>query len=378
MEEVKNKKVFDLLEKSIVRVFNYETNEELKYNDIQFKFVESINNKNFKKYDLKCFIDGEILKYPRKYSIVWKCRCGSVNTMRYQKFLEKMIKTNVFCCCHCSQDKSYGEYYRANSKNIIKHNDMIYNENRKESYVYNFDNESEEFKTNYSKRNTVLSKEEFNSLYSNCYSINNILREDLNKHQIKFIYASPCLNGLKYTNMIEIDRKLEKLDIKIKCCLCDKIIKPHIANLKKNIETIKLEKYRCTQCSFCNTHNSIRLYEPLNISYQSKIELDFIKECEKRNIRITRGPKIKYVFNNKECTYFCDFELPDYNRIIEIKENHIYYKKQIESGKQLAKEKYANEYAKNNGSTFELLFPRNYEDFFKSINERDSLNTNEN
>jgi hypothetical protein len=52
--------------------------------------------------------------------------------------------------------------------------------------------------------------------------------------------------------------------------------------------------------------------------------------------------------------------------------------KQIESGKQLAKEKYANEYAKNNDSTFELLFPRNYEDFFKSINERDSLNTNEN
>jgi hypothetical protein len=52
--------------------------------------------------------------------------------------------------------------------------------------------------------------------------------------------------------------------------------------------------------------------------------------------------------------------------------------KQMKSGKQLAKEKYANEYAKNNDSTFELLFPRNYEDFFKSINERDSLNTNEN
>jgi len=79
------------------------------------------------------------------------------------------------------------------------------------------------------------------------------------------------------------------------------------------------------------------------IHYQSKDELRFIQTCEEKDIKIFDGPTLKYLLNEKEHVYHCDFETNGF--IIEIKATHQYYYEALESGEIDAKNKAAQEYA---------------------------------
>jgi len=61
----------------------------------------------------------------------------------------------------------------------------------------------------------------------------------------------------------------------------------------------------------------------LGLYYRSSYELEFIKLCEKNNIKIESAEnktfRCPYVLNNKKRMYYPDFYLPDYNIVIEIK-----------------------------------------------------------
>jgi len=84
--------------------------------------------------------------------------------------------------------------------------------------------------------------------------------------------------------------------------------------------------------------NSFKLDNYKHISYQGTYEFDFIKHCENLKIldKISNGPFLWYEHDNKRKRYFCDFYIPNYNLIIEIKSSHWY---ETELEKNLTKQK---------------------------------------
>lgn len=117
-----------------------------------------------------------------------------------------------------------------------------------------------------------------------------------------------------------------------------------------------------------NSSNKMKIKEYNSIYgklyYQTKPELNFIKFCEKNNIFLQNGPILEYTLNNTRHNYHVDFETK--NALIEIKEDHIWYKQDIMSGKIQTKNSAAKTWCdKNNKNFLFLLNNKNY----KSIKE---------
>ena len=105
-----------------------------------------------------------------------------------------------------------------------------------------------------------------------------------------------------------------------------------------------LEKYKnshkilCSSCTLCNKTYKIRTTKNcINdiILYQSKLELNFINWCNNNSIIVKNGPVISYIFQDIKRNYKVDFMINDL--LIEIKDNHIWYRNDIKSGKNEAK-----------------------------------------
>ena len=138
----------------------------------------------------------------------------------------------------------------------------------------------------------------------------------------------------------------------------------------KSLEKFKNDiKIMCKDCSCVNKLFNIKASTNINkekILYQSKLELKFINFCNDNNIVVTNGPKIKYNFNDKERTYKVDFQVKKY--LIEIKDEHIWHKNEIDSGKWGAKEKAAKIYIKeNNLEGFFFITPKNWNQYTSKL-----------
>ena len=105
-----------------------------------------------------------------------------------------------------------------------------------------------------------------------------------------------------------------------------------------------LEKYKnshkilCSSCTLCNKTYKIRTTKNcINdiILYQSKLELNFINWCNNNSIIVKNGPVISYIFQDIKRNYKVDFMINDL--LIEIKDNHIWSRNDIKSGKNDAK-----------------------------------------
>ena len=117
-----------------------------------------------------------------------------------------------------------------------------------------------------------------------------------------------------------------------------------------------LEKYKnchkilCPDCMLCNKTYKIRTTKNcVNdiVLYQSKLELNFINWCNNNSIIVKNGPVLPYVFLDVARKYKVDFEIKGggdakasgeaSGLLIEIKDNHIWYRNDIKSGKHEAK-----------------------------------------
>ena len=107
----------------------------------------------------------------------------------------------------------------------------------------------------------------------------------------------------------------------------------------KTLEKFKnCHKILCSSCTLCNKTFKIRTTKNCvndSILYQSKLELNFINWCNNNSIIVKNGPTIPYVFQGIERKYKVDFRINDL--LIEIKDNHLWYKNDIKSGKNDAK-----------------------------------------
>ena len=214
----------------------------------------------------------------------------------------------------------------------MKHNKIEYVSKRKDKKrQYNFHLESDEFKKEYFNKNLTL--DEFEKVKKYIYSIKDII---------------------------------------LQCPLCGKTFS--ISRMIK--ERVVNNNFDCKNCYLNNKTFALNKIDN-DLHYQGKQELKFINECVNRKIEIIDGNEIEYVYRNKKHIYKIDFYLPLYKYQIEIKDNHIWHRKQVENGKWGAKEKSAIAFCEKNNMKYFLLFPQDLDDFFKNL-ERDSLSFNEN
>ena len=227
---------------------------------------------------------------------------------------------------------------------------------------YDFNKESDSFKEKY--YTTHLKIDEFNSICSYIYSINDVKVNESNN--IQFLPNEPCFNHKKYRSMVKIDEQIISFqNIKLCCPLCGEVF-----SITRPIkERFKNHNFDCKKCYLNNKTFSIKRYDE-NLTYQSNLELDFIKKCEENNIKIKNGDVILYNFNNRTLKYYIDFYLPEFKYQIELKDMHIWHRNQIETKKWFHKQEAANKYCNENDMKYFLLFPQDIEIFFKNLLKR--------
>ena len=352
------------LENSILALFDSEGNEiyfktkELKYYKPKYSST--------KKESLSLFIDGTPLTNLRekKIKVEYKCKCGGINRIHLSKFLNK----DKLTCPKCRETDEKKSWHSEVLKML--HKGLSYEPKitvSRSKVVYDFDSENDDFKKEYYNSNLTL--EEFEKVKKYIFSIDG---ETIEGKEIKLIEHDESKNARKYRQTVLINGiKHPFKRIRLKCPLCGTIFS--ITRPLK--DRVTANNFDCKYCYMNNKTFAIKKYKE-NLTYQSKIEFDFIKKCEDKQIEITNGNDIQYTFKDAVHNYRIDFYLPQYGYQIELKDNHVWHKHQIETGKWSAKENAAKEFCKANNMKFFLLFPKDIETFFYNL-ERDSLNNSE-
>lgn len=345
---VPTQEIFEILSKSVVKIENLE-HEEVPFTDIEIKF----DKQRFSKYpSYNLYVDGVPYKGKlRGCRVWWKCRCGKINSSILKKFLGK----RELNCQHCIQDRKFGGK-SANAFDNPKRGLKIPKQEK------SFENEPMSFQNEYWK--THFTEEEFFKSLPYFTSINDIKLTDEIKSSIKFYPTMPCNNQFKYTSKVEIDGKLQTFwGIKYRCTICGEEAKSHIENFKK----YDLENLVCTHCKLTNHRFVIKNYKDTELTYQSSIEEQFIEKCLNSNIEIENGLRIPYFHNNKDKTYYTDFYLPKYKRIIELKSDNIWFKHDTANGRIEAKNKAAEKYAEENNLKFDFIFDNEIDNYIQSL-----------
>lgn len=359
-----------LLKKNIICIENnnflkWENKDLAKFNID--KIVHKYSNTGIPLY--RFFFDNEVITRNNHYIVSYKCiNCDSIHKVALNNIIRK-INRNITKCRIC---KEFDDIKRQNqSKYMIDRFDKNIETPIKISKIIPtlldklildkiaFDEYDDEFKDNYFRRN--MTSEEFDYFKTKIISMQN------KKFKIDndFIYY-PIVSISNQTRfcpyLYSISRNcLEKIHhIEIKCDNCDSyFISRDLHSHKNRI------KAHCKDCNFTNNVFKIRTYHNLSnekIMYQSKFELKFIRYCNEHKIYITNGPKVAYRMNNKNCTYKVDFAIPKIKTLIEIKDNHIWHREQVNSGKWGEKIKGVDNYIITSSmySNFKIIFPKNY------------------
>jgi len=150
----------------------------------------------------------------------------------------------------------------------------------------------------------------------------------------------------------------------------------------KNIHKFKHStKVLCPTCSLCRKTFKRRCMFNLRnekVVYQSKLEKKFVEWCNNSNILVVNGPTLDYVFNGKAHKYMVDFYIPDLKWLIEIKDDHVWHKHDVGTGKWDAKKGCVNERLSTKlYEKFMLIKPNNMNQSLQNIQTRYSLNLRE-
>lgn len=354
------KKFFDLLEKSIIEVVNIDgdiiRNESLKLMEYKNKY-SNLNVPSLTLFNNETPLNSKIFK------VKYQCLCGNVSIIHLKKFLSK----NTLVCPKCKETddkrKQHSELLRSENfkKKIspVKKYDL---DSLIEQSINEFNLENVEFVKKYYENH--ISELEFNFLKSKMIKINGLYIAD---KEIRFLPTLKVGNQSKYSQYVIIDHKKVLLsNVQYKCDNCDDIFN----TTRKPKDKVNNYKILCPKCSFCNKIFKLRRYETKfgdTITYQSKLEKDFITKCELLNIQILDGVNVNYKYKNVNHKYRVDFLLPKYHFLIELKGNHIWHRNQLKSGVWKIKQSEAENYSLNNNLTYKLLFQENIEDFLTSI-----------
>ena len=341
------------------------------------KIVHKSSNTKVPLY--RFFINGKIITRNNHYNVTYKCiNCDAIHCVALNNIIRKINKGIVNCRICKEYDDLKRENHSAfmrdrvggaklreekNMKMKMKNVSLL---ERLENDKVAFDNYDSDFKDNYFKRNMDLL--EFEYIKSKIISIQN--KKFLMSDYSDFIYF-PCVSISNQTRFCpylycKSRNNIEKIvNIELKCDSCGfSFISKDLHSHKNRIKAL------CKDCNLCNNVFKIRSYQNLaneNICYQSKFELKFIRYCNENKIYLINGPKVVYnsKIKNRACTYRVDFAIPKLKLLVEIKDNHIWHRDQVESGRwdekvqgvwdfigaEIGRDKYDN---------FIVIFPKNY------------------
>lgn len=317
--------------KAIICIIDRKNNIEI--NDFDIVLIKS-KYSNITNPIYKIMVNNIVISRNNNFLIKYKClTCDDIRIITLNLY-EKKVNKNSKLCYGCSNfNRDMGKKY---IKPKIEFNDM-----------------PDDFINLYWTKH--LTNDEFiniidkiisiqNDKYNNDY-INKFMIYDPYKHINNQQYFYPMLYD-KNNNVYE-----PIINIKFKCENCDMIF------ITKNLQSIKNKvKMLCKNCSFSNYTFKIKYYN--KIRYQSQLEFRFIRFCMENNINIQNGPVIEYYWNGSKHKYYIDFLLPDYQILIELKDNHIWHKHQINNNRWQCKESSAIQYANDSGLKYFLIFPK--------------------
>ena len=194
---------------------------------------------------------------------------------------------------------------------------------------------------------------------------NEELQKKARKTNLERYGKASLLEGNEYSKDKGI---VEKQKVNRKKALQEKYGVDNISQLRSTQETIKknnLERYGVENTTHIPEvrkkqienrsdwlkHKKYITYFGNEVSYQTKMELRFLKDCDERRIFVENGDHVDYVFNNKKKRYFVDFRIKvgDRYQLVEIKGSHIWYYKSVESGVSAAKIEAAERHSEKMG-----------------------------
>lgn len=365
------------LVESISVVRNTEEGKEIK---IESKSLEnSIAKYSAKKEPMwRLIINSSAVTRKTPYAITYNCyTCKKANTVSSIQFLRKLNGNGERCkiCVNLEKTKrqNQSEFLTANNPkklSKVEPQPEIAKKSTREIIQESYERfRLTEVSFQHSYFSYHLTPEEYNAIAEKIESFQGGTMP--NSKNIKYLPHIITNNQMKFTPMLHdtLNDRILKLGQPIIICeICETRWKGKFIEKQKN-----KVKTMCKNCSFCRKTFKIR--RTLNICneillYQSKLELKFIEWCKENGIKVENGPKVPYLFEKKR-TYRVDFEIPCIKAIIEIKDNHIWHKKQVESGKWKAKLEGVQKYIDSN-EDYKYLFitPENWNENIKSIQEQ--------
>ena len=382
-----------LLKKNIIKIVEKKRGVCWEGDKLQEFTINKISHKysNTKvplyRFFYKSLKDFEIITRNNHYDVTYKCiKCDSIHCVALNNILRK-INRGIINCRICKEyeqaktDKQSIFMREKYSSKLSELGDKICDRmgswlveisllQRLENDKIAFEKYDSEFKENYFKRNMDFS--EFEYIKNKIISIQN---KKICIDSFDFIYF-PCVSISNQTRFspylyCKSRNNVEKIvNIEFKCDSCNQyFISKDLHSHKNRIKVL------CKDCNLCNNVFKIRNYRNLaneTILYQSKFELKFIRYCNEHKINLINGPKVEYFSNihNKICTYKIDFAIPKLKLLVEIKDNHIWHKNQVNSGKWDEKvggvcgiDGFINKgglFDNINYKTFIVIFPKNY------------------
>jgi hypothetical protein len=367
---------------NIVNIRNKESNEYVELDRCIIRKVSSMYS-NTKEPIYKLVIDNVPISRNNTYTVKYKCyTCDIQQEITLNLFIRKVNKGIRRCeaCRNKAEDKCKKQsVFMKHNASVIIAGDYIQSKERVKDKPLDvklnisqseWEKEEEKFKEQYFIRH--LTTEDFERIRNKIISVNNDKLTDITNWEYFPIYR--IYNQSRYVPiLIDKDHTIceKPLYIKYNCENCDGIFKHRDLHVLKNHH-----KILCQTCSLTNKIFRIRKIQLKNgecVLWQSIPERRFIEWCEENNISIKNGPNLIYIFKDTHHTYRVDFELPEHNILVEIKDNHHWHHQQIISGKFKQKEDAALEWCTKNNYTYHLIFPKTLQRFKDSILSRKSL-----
>ena len=357
----------------IIKIFDKKNNLEIKDLYEIKKFTHMYSNTKIPVY--KLIINNKPITRNNSLCTEYKClNCKLNSIITLNIFLRKLNRNNIKYCGLCKntiEDKreNHTNYMKINCYRIIK--GEKFKKDKKEKTLedkllestQNWENETDDFKDKYNL--IYITDDEFIKIKDKIKSVNN--DSIILNNNWSYMYNFVCYNQQKF-NPVLINKSentiIKPYYIKFNCENCgEDFITKNLATQKNRIKIL------CKDCSFCNRIFKVKHITIFGnkIKYNSNYEKRFLTWCEENNIMVKNGPVIDYIWNDKNHKYYLDFEIIDKKILLEFKDNHIWRKQHIESGKFEQKNKYTNIWCKENNYTFHIIFPKNLSEIKKKL-----------
>ena len=343
---------------SIVEIHKKSTNELIPITERRLQFENSKYSATNQEI-WHIYLNGDKLRKASDLVVTYCCiGCGQRNSVCPTQFLRKIrgCKSNCFKCTL--------DIHNSKPNHNLKREDVEDTANsiqtfiqRRQMSIESFESYPKDYQTAYFLKH--LTNDDFNRIRKNIVSLCDGKYDNLANIEYWSVYKTN--NQMVFTTMMydkECDTIFKANQPVIRCDNCNDTWRAKSLDICKN-----QYKIMCSKCKLCNKVFKIRPTTNIKgetIVFQSKLEKKFVDWCNENSIVLHNGPNIEYTRANKVHKYRVDFQIG--NVLIEIKDFHIWHKKQVESGLWGIKMEATNEYCKINNKVYYLITPENWSD----------------